>query len=189
MIGHPSEDEQLDALKTLVDALNAVGVDYMLTGSLAMSFLGELRFTRDIDVVIVPRASDVRDLVKVLAEDFEADPEALNAAVHAGEIGQVLSRHTMVKIDLVPRSPGSMRPVFERRHRIPWRGIDLMLISPEDLILAKLEWSKSSRSALQLRDIHRLLLKPELDVRFVEREAARMGLSAVLEDARDARYE
>ena len=44
--------EQADLLKTLVGALEKLGVPYLLTGALATSAFGEPRFTQAIDVVV-----------------------------------------------------------------------------------------------------------------------------------------
>jgi hypothetical protein len=181
---------QLDALQRLVEALDAVGVDYMLTGSMAMTFMGEVRFTRDVDVVVAPRPGDLRNLVKVLAEDFGADPETLREGLQAGEMVQVLAPESMAKLDLMPvHAALNSVEVFERRRHVSWRELDLKLIAPEDLIVAKLEWARSSRSAAQLRDIHTLLARGDIDSDYVRRRAAKMGLSDVLLEASDARYE
>ena len=36
-------------------------------------------------------------------------------------------------------------------------GIELWIVSPEDLILSKLDWARDTRSELQLRDVRHLL--------------------------------
>jgi hypothetical protein len=62
------------------------------------------------------------------------------------------------------------------------------IISPEDLIIAKLLWAKDSRSEMQFRDVHGLLHYRALDQVYVRETAARLGLLELLEEARGERY-
>ena len=43
---------QAELLRYLVDALGALGVEYMIGGSQASMYYGEPRLTRDVDVVV-----------------------------------------------------------------------------------------------------------------------------------------
>lgn len=46
---------------------------------------------------------------------------------------------------------------FQRRRLATLEGSEFWIVSAEDLVLSKLEWSKDSRSEMQLRDIRNLL--------------------------------
>ena len=54
-------------LRSVVAALDAAGVPFMLTGSLAAAYHGAGRATMDIDIVIDPTAPQLRTLVRSLA--------------------------------------------------------------------------------------------------------------------------
>jgi hypothetical protein len=61
-------------LAAVIDSLEAAGVPYMVTGSLASSFHGEPRATRDLDVVIDPDRAGLAHLVEQLVQrDFYVD--------------------------------------------------------------------------------------------------------------------
>jgi len=45
-------NDQFVFLKLIASRLDAAGIPYMLTGSVAMSFYAEPRMTRDLDLVI-----------------------------------------------------------------------------------------------------------------------------------------
>jgi hypothetical protein len=47
-----------------------------------------------------------------------------------------------------------------RRKKITVDDQDLFVVSPEDLILSKLEWAKDSQSEVQLNDVRNLLTHP-----------------------------
>lgn len=41
-----------DTLRDFVKKVNELGIEYMITGSYAMSAYGEIRMTRDIDILL-----------------------------------------------------------------------------------------------------------------------------------------
>ncbi|MDQ3021412.1 MAG: nucleotidyltransferase [Bacteroidota bacterium] len=45
---------------------------------------------------------------------------------------------------------------FERRRKLKINGIEIYVISLEDLIISKLNWAKESHSEMQLNDIRKL---------------------------------
>ncbi len=183
-------NEQTEALIRLAAALDSVGVSYMLTGSLAASFYVEPRMTRDIDVVIDPRPNEWAALIKVLSEDFDVDPDMISEARRDRTMFNLLAPGSLVKIDVIPRNRMmNSDEVFARRQVHDVAGNQVMMISREDLIIAKLMWARESRSEMQLRDVHRLLGASGLDGAYVGERARREGLAEMLEEARDARYD
>jgi hypothetical protein len=61
--------------------------------------------------------------------------------------------HNSWKADIIIRKnrPFS-REEFQRRQKANIMGIDVWVVSPEDVILSKLEWAKNSKSSQQLQD-------------------------------------
>ena len=63
-----------------------------------------------------------------------------------------------IKIDFVVRKDTAYRRrEFSRRKKVAVDDQDLYVVSPEDLILSKLDWAKDSRSEVQLNDVRNLL--------------------------------
>ena len=173
---------ELLALRDLCARLEAAGVGYMLTGSLAMAYYARPRMTRDIDLVIelAPDAAPV--LAMALGADYHADIEAISDALRNERPCNTIHLPTVVKIDLIPRKQGEYRRTeFERRQRVNFAGIDLWIVSREDLILSKLDWARDTRSELQLRDVRHLLEGP-LDADYLHRWAAHLGVEQLLEE-------
>ena len=54
--------EELQTLRDIISRLDASGVEYMLTGSLAMNCYAQPRMTRDIDLVV---AFFLKDAVQI----------------------------------------------------------------------------------------------------------------------------
>jgi hypothetical protein len=66
---------------------------------------------------------------------------------------------------------------FSRRLKKRVEDFEVWTVTPEDLILSKLEWSSDSRSAVQEGDIRSILAaQPGLDLEYILEWAGRLGL-------------
>jgi len=72
---------ELLALRDVCARLDGVGIAYMLTGSLAMSFYARPRMTRDIDLVVALEAAEAEQLIGALGADYHADVGAITEAL------------------------------------------------------------------------------------------------------------
>lgn len=144
---------QHELLAKVVAALDSAGIAYMVTGSFASTFHGEPRMTRDIDLVIDPDASTV----VLFVEQFDSDSFYINDAISAmarRDMFNVIDITSGWKVDLIIRKDRAFsNEEFRRRRPAVIAGIDTFIASAEDTILSKLEWSKSSGSDQQFRDV------------------------------------
>lgn len=174
---------ELLALRDVCARLDGAGIAYMLTGSLAMSFYARPRMTRDIDLVVALEVVQVPQLIAALGADYHADGDAIGAAMRGARPWNIIHLPSVVKIDLIPRKNTSYRHAeFERRRRVDLAGLPLWIVSVEDLIISKLEWSRESRSEQQRRDV-KLLLESPLDRAYLDEWAARLGLDGLMKEA------
>jgi hypothetical protein len=175
---------ELQALEDLCARLDRASIAYMLTGSLAMAYYARPRMTRDIDLVVALGEEDVSRLLGALDTTYHADSDAIAEAVRSRRPCNLLHYPTMVKIDLIPRKGGEYRRTeFDRRKKVALAGIEVWIVSAEDLVLSKLDWARDSRSELQLGDV-RHLLEARLDEAYLNWWAARLGLEELLKEAR-----
>ncbi len=65
--------EELEVLKLVAGRLEGLGIPYMLTGSLALSYYAVPRATRDIDFVIEAWERDTDRLFGTFKDDFHLD--------------------------------------------------------------------------------------------------------------------
>ena len=72
---------ELLALRDLCARIEAAGLAYMLTGSLAMAYYARPRMTRDIDLVIELAADAAPVLEAALGADYHVDAAAVADAV------------------------------------------------------------------------------------------------------------
>ena len=144
---------QKDFLSRLVTKLENGGIPYMISGSLGSSFHGEPRATNDIDVVISPTREQLNTFLQSLGEGYYVSSEAAQEAFQNRSMFNVIDYETGWKADFIIRKerPFSLKE-FERRLRGTIVGVRVFVVSPEDAILSKLEWSKAGETESQFRD-------------------------------------
>jgi hypothetical protein len=162
-----------DIFSRVLAALGQAGIPYMLTGSFASSYHGALRATQDIDLVIAPTAEQVQALVRLLPRDeyYVDEGAALEAFRIEGQFN-VVDLRSGWKVDLIIRkSRPFSHEEFDRRRRGNLAGQTMAIATAEDVIIAKLEWSKLGGSARQIDDAARVLARRtnDLDRGYVER--------------------
>lgn len=143
---------------TVVRQLRTASIPYMVTGSVASSYYGEPRATRDLDIVIDPGPLSLDVLIdELIADGFYVDRDAARQALldraQFNAIGP-----TALKVDFLIRKERafSIRE-FERRQPADLLGTAGFVPTIEDLILAKLEWAAAGPSDRQLRDVAGIL--------------------------------
>ncbi len=177
-----------ELLAGIGERLAAAGIPYMVTGSVASSFHGTPRTTRDIDIVIDPTPEALDRFVRELPMDaFYVDLDAAQVAL--AERGQfnVIERASGWKADLVIRKdrPFSVEELA-RRQPAELLGTPTFVASAEDVIIAKLERAKAAESERQLRDVAAILAVSGdgLDYRYIERWVAALGLEKMWSQVR-----
>ena len=177
-----SQSNFLERVKTELD--NA-GISFMVVGSLGSSAYGEPRATYDLDLVIAPTLTQLRAFVRSLAEaDYYVSENAAEEALKTQSMFNVIDLQTGWKIDLIIRRdrPYSVEE-FRRRRRQKVMGIELDVVSPEDAILSKLEWARTSGSERQYRDALGIasVQWSDLDRGYMEKWAIILGVENLLE--------
>ena len=143
-----------DLLDRVVAALSAAGIPYMLTGSFASSLHSIPRATRDIDVIIFPDREQLTRFVDSLSSaNYHTDlDEAIDALRRRSQFN-VIDYATGWKIDfIIPPFEEFNIQEFERRQTIRVGQLELSVVSPEDIVIAKLLWARAGESERQLED-------------------------------------
>ncbi len=172
---------QQDLLIKVVRLLDEVGVDYMVTGSIASSLQGEPRATHDIDLVVAMTHDVAPRLVEVFrAPDYYLDPEAVKQAIDTKGMFNLLAITTGDRVDFWMLTDEAFdRSRFARKRSEPVFGIRLQVPTPEDTILAKLLWSKNAGgSAKQLGDVLRVyeVNAPSIDIAYIDHWATQLSV-------------
>ena len=155
----------------------------MVSGSLARSFHGDPRATNDFDLVIDPNLDSLNRFIDSLPVDWYASKEAAQAAFKQRSMFNVVDAGSGWKADLIIRKdrPFSLRE-FSRGKLGTILGINVAVVTPEDSILSKLEWSTESGSDRQYRDAVgvALLNAHSLDIPYLLQWAKELRVEEVL---------
>lgn len=170
-----------DAVGRLVRRLEALGIPYMVAGSVASSHHGLPRATNDVDIVVDPTPEALETLVAALASDgYYVDARIAREALRARRLFNVIDPQSAFKIDLIVRKERPFsREEFARRQRRDLGDLVASIATPEDTILAKLEWArKGGGSERQLGDALGVLrvVGDRIDRPYVERWAEALGV-------------
>jgi len=170
-------------------ALEAAGVPYMVTGSFVSAVHGVPRATHDIDVVIAPTEEQLGALVREFSESgYYAELEDAQQALHHQTQFNVIDQNSIWKIDFIFRKDRPFsRAEFDRRRLTEILGVRVYAATPEDLLIAKLEWAKMGESERQIRDAAGIISiqGPRLDIPYVETWVAALDLESQWRAARD----
>jgi len=149
---------ELDILKDVTGKFDKLGIQYMLTGSLAMSYYVQPRMTRDIDLVVEILPGMIGKIEKIFGVDYYLSVDSIKDAVKNEFIFNLIHNKSSVKIDCIIRKNEQYRIVeFERRKKIKLTDFHIFIVSKEDLIISKLFWIKEGNSELQKSDVKNLL--------------------------------
>lgn len=177
--------EQIELLYQVVERLEGAGLEYMLSGSVALSLYAAPRMTRDIDIVIALGADDAATLVALFEKDFYVDPEAVADAVGSRRMFNIIHEATVSKLDFIVLKDTPYRlEEFSNRRRARLGRREVWAVGPEDLVLSKLAWALDSESARQLDDVRSLLESSVLDERYLDRWAKELGVGGLLDRCR-----
>jgi hypothetical protein len=172
----------VEVLRQIASRLEACDIPYMVTGSIAASYYGLARATYDLDIVISATPEKLKSLIQLLPkEDYYAVlQDALNAHRHLSMFN-VLDTTRGWKIDFIfQKSATFHQEAFRRRSQVMVEGVPTCVISGEDLIISKLEWSKMGESERQVKDAAIVLEKRQhkLDHTYIEKWIQELDLTA-----------
>lgn len=166
----------------------SLNIPYYITGGVAAIAYGEVRTTRDVDIVIFIQPQAITELATELENMGFYVPGVEDIIEGRMRILQVTDIETISRADLILASDNELeKNQLERRqqYEIPG-GIRVNLASPEDIILNKLQWRSQTQSDKQWRDILGILkVQGEaLDFDYLNNWSNRLGFTQELHEAR-----
>jgi len=144
---------QKEFLKSVVENLQKAGIAYVICGSIAASFYGVERSTQDADIIIDPTEEQLANFLKLLGDAYYVSSDAVFEALKQRTMFNIIDVENAWKADLIIRKKTDFyTEEFHRKRKEKLLGEDLYILSPEDIILSKLEWAKNNQSEQQFRD-------------------------------------
>lgn len=180
--------ELLRALAPVADALEALGVPYFVTGSIASSVRGLARASIDVDLVADLGPEKAARFAGLLRGPYYVSEEAVRDAARERSSFNVIHLETMLKVDVfVADASGPQRAALARAR--PERLDEdsprtFPVATAEDVILAKLRWFRlgGERSERQWTDVLGVLRTAATgpDLKYLEGQASALGVEDLL---------
>jgi hypothetical protein len=175
----------------VAQTLERLGIPYAVGGSLASSLHGVMRSTLDVDIVADMKLEHIPPLVAALSKEFYADDEMMKDAIEHHSSFNLIHYETAFKVDIFIRKTRAFDGMQLQRRRTSVIATDpeesVYVTSPEDTILAKLEWYRMGGevSDRQWRDILGVLKTRagDLDLAYLRQWAKELEVSDLLERA------
>jgi hypothetical protein len=172
-----------DLLKHLGQTFDALGIPYLITGSMATISYGDPRLTTDIDVVAALTPLNVAVACAAFpAPDYYCSIVAAEQAVRERSQFNILHPNSGLKIDVIIATESAFdRSRLGRGVRLPaGADFEVTFAAPEDVILKKLEYYRLGGSEKHLRDIVGVLRvrSDKIDRAYLADWIDRLGLSA-----------
>ncbi len=186
-------EEQIAATLLVVGALEDLDVTYLIGGSFASALHGVMRSTMDADLVADLKQEHVNPLSDALAGTFYVDAHMIRDAIRSHSSFNLIHLNTLFKVDIFVAKPRPFdRAELARRQlhalgEYPDRPV--YLATPEDIILAKLEWFRlgGEVSERQWGDVLNVInvQGDKLDREYLRDMAVSLGVRDLLEGAFD----
>ena len=140
----------------------------MLSGSVAMSVYVLPRATRDFDFIVHLNLSDVEPLSAYFNEGYYCDMDAVKEGIQKYSMFNIIDYASGFKADFMILKNEPFRQIeFSRRKKIEFYGMDMYVVTPEDLLLSKLIWIQDIQSNLQMDDIRNLSAIENIDWAYI----------------------
>jgi len=168
----------------IAERLNAIGIKWMATGSIASMSYGEYRVTNDVDIVLVLAESDIKRLIAAFPlDEFYCPPSdviAVEAARQEHGHFNLIHHATGFKADLYIAGKDRLSAwALQHRQPVVVEDSTIWLAPPEYVIIGKLEFFQEGGSEKHLRDIRGMLAVTDVDRSLLENEVAQRGLTDV----------
>lgn len=162
--------------------MNDAGIDYMITGALAVSYYGLPRTTMDVDVVVKVTEENIQTFAAQLKKmGIQANEQNIHEAFKSGyRIITLKDKNTPFSIDVIlsdknlEKKPGTIL------------GLPTFYQTPDALILSKLRMIKvtvpKERTLKDKDDIRAILRHTEINMKALERRARIENTISILEE-------
>jgi hypothetical protein len=176
-----------EAVLTVIEALEACGITYILVGSYSTNAYGIPRSTQDADFVIELGETSIGELARRLAPSIRIDPQMSFETVTMTRryVAEVVGTAFKIEFFLLGNDPHHQER-FRRRQLVNTLDRQVWLPTPEDVIVTKLHWAILGNRSKDRDDVRDVIAVQgdRIDWDYVHRWCAQHGTRALLDEIR-----
>lgn len=176
--------ETENLLTKVTKELENLKIPYLVTGGIAVAVWGRVRSTLDIDIVIEIEENKILPLIKALRKISPAgyaDEEMAKDALRKEMEFNFVDPETGLKVDFWIRKNNKFsEKEFIRKVPRKVNGQEIYFISPEDLVLRKLQWYKMSEISKHLEDAESVLKTSNPDLDYIKNWSEKQSTIKIL---------
>lgn len=185
------QNKPIEVTIQVTGVFEKLGIPYLIGGSLASTLYGMIRTTQDSDIVADMRPKHLKPFEQALENDFYVDEEMIADSIQSKSRFNIIHRESMFKVDVfIPRERPFLQSQLARVQRQSFdfeTKVSANFCSPEDTILAKMEWYRMGGeiSERQWRDVLGVLKTRTgmLDFAYLKKWAGELDIGDLLERA------
>ncbi len=186
-----AQDNSLEPFLYFISPLEEAGLRYMITGSVASMFYGEVRMTNDVDLVLFLPPGKITELEGLFPlKDFYCPPREVIQI----ECGRPVDGHfnlihhdTGFKADVyLSGSSPLMMWGLGRAQSVDYQDCKLSIAPPEYVIVQKLDYYRAGGSEKHVRDIRAMIRIgwDSVDESILEEKIGELGLQKIWTEVR-----
>jgi len=178
--------QQIAFFTSVIRTLNEIGVQYMLTGSVASNFYGQPRLTHDVDLAVAITPGQIKFLSsKYSGPRYYLSQDAATEAVKTRTMFNLIDSETGLKADfwILDENDALKSSAFRRRRAAEVLGQKTFIATPEDIILLKLDWHRQGgETTVQFQDALSVyeIQRNDLDMVYLKSMSQSVGLTELL---------
>jgi hypothetical protein len=175
----------------VTQVFNKLNIQYLIGGSLASTIYGMVRTTQDVDIIADMQLQHAQPFINALIGDFYIDEEMIVDSIQHKSSFNIIHRMTMFKVDVfIPSMSPFQKSQLNRAKKqiiLTEPEVSAYFASPEDTIVAKLEWFRkggevSERQWLDVLGILKVRAGA-LDLEYLRKWARELDITDLLEKA------
>ena len=168
----------IEILKFACEHLERNKIEYMLSGSVAMTIYAVPRFTRDIDIIVNLKKEDIEKFISIFSERFYLNKKTIEQEVAKKGMFNIIDNESCYKIDFIVKKENEFRDEeFRRKKYEKVFDFNAWMVSAEDLVISKLIWIQISQTEMQISDIRALLRNSSMDRKYILEWTKKLQLS------------
>ncbi len=179
--------QELELSLRFIKPMHKIGLDYMVTGSVAAMIYGEPRFTQDVDIVIDLKSETIESFHAIYEEREFYVPPIETLKIEAGRKSRghfnLIDNNTSFKADIYLKSKDKLHEwAFSNRQKRKIDDDKIYFAPPEYVIIRKLIYYKESSSEKHVDDIRKMMKQldnEEIKIKEIEEKIDEYNLNVI----------